>query len=131
MYLDTNATITISMYLNFKKQIKKLQKIQLLHYYARDCQKVDPKHQNQKAPLIKKGFNCKKKEICFDPAHTQNICMIKTGIACIRKGFSKIENNFFSAGTRKKEKKRTAFLPTSFLQLLGFQQTELHTYWEK
>ena len=58
MYLDTNATIT--MYLNLKKQIKKLQKIQLLHYYARDCQKVDPKHQDKKAPLQKKGFNCKK-----------------------------------------------------------------------
>ena len=72
MYLDTNATITISMYLNFKKQIKKLQKIQLLHYYARDCQKVDPKHQNQKAPLIKKGFNCKKKRFVLT-LHTHKI----------------------------------------------------------
>ena len=24
------------------------------YHYARDCQKVDAKHQNQKAPLIKK-----------------------------------------------------------------------------
>ena len=30
------------------------------YHYARDCQKVDAKHQNQKAPIIKKGFNCKK-----------------------------------------------------------------------
>ena len=90
----------------------------MLHYYARDCQKVDPKHQNQKAPLIKKGFDCKKREICFDPAHTQNICMIKTGIACIRKGFSKIENNFFSAGSRKKEK--NSFSSNQFFAVIGF-----------
>jgi hypothetical protein len=46
--------------LEFKKQIKQLQKNQLLYHYVKDCQKVDAKHQNQKAPLIKKGFNCKK-----------------------------------------------------------------------
>ena len=41
--------------LEFKKQIKQSQKNQLLYRYVRDCQKVDAKHQNQKAPLIKKN----------------------------------------------------------------------------
>jgi hypothetical protein len=98
----------MALLLEFKKQIKQLQKNQLLYRYVRDCQKVDAKHQNQKAPLIKKGFNCKKNRICFDPAHTQSVCMIKTGFACIKKGFSKIKiNHFFSARSQKRKEKKS------------------------
>ena len=59
-----------------------------IYHYPRDCQKVDAKHQNKKAPLQKKVSNVKKR-ICFDPAHTQNVCMIKTEFDCIKKGFQK------------------------------------------
>ena len=62
----------MALLLEFKKQIKQLQKNQLLYRYVRDCQKVDAKHQNQKAPLIKKGFNCKKTGIVFT-LHTHKV----------------------------------------------------------
>ena len=76
----------LSMYWNLTNQMKQLEKNQLLYHYARDCQKVDAKHQNKKVPLIKKVLIVKKR-ICFDPAHTQNVCMIKTEFACIKKVF--------------------------------------------
>ena len=67
MYLE-------SMYiLEFKKQIKQSQKNQLLYRYVRNCQKVDAKHQNQKAPLIKKGFNCKEETGFVLTLHTHKM----------------------------------------------------------
>ena len=96
---------TYGIYLNFKNKSNNYRKINCFII----IQEIVKKHQNKKAPLIKKGFNCKKNRICFDPAHTQNVCMIKTGFACIKKGFSKNKSSLFFC---KKEKKRTAVLPT-------------------
>ena len=69
--IATNATIT-KYVLEFKKQIKQLQKNLLFYHYVRDCQKVDAKHQNQKPPLIKKGFICKKTGFVL-PLHTHKM----------------------------------------------------------
>ena len=63
----------LSMYWNLTNQMKQLEKNQLLYHYARDCQKVDAKHQKRKAPLIKKVSIVKTK--CL---HDKNrICLHK------------------------------------------------------
>ena len=54
--------------------------------------------------IIEKKVLIVKNRICFEPAHTQKVIVIKTGFTCIKKGFSKKKVYFFFKENKRKEK---------------------------